>query len=68
VYGRHMDTSEWGSVPASEWAGRVLAAIEGDRRVLGPGGRLAALKLAAEGPAFVLDGLAQRRFSRRPRG
>jgi short-subunit dehydrogenase len=67
VYGRHMDTSAWGSVPAEEWAGRVLAAIEGDRRVLGPGGRLAALKLAAEGPAFVLDGLAQRMFSRRPR-
>jgi short-subunit dehydrogenase len=68
VYGRHMDTSGWGSVPAAEWAGRVLAAIEGDRRVLGPGGRLAALKLAAEGPAFVLDGLARRMFSRRPRG
>jgi short-subunit dehydrogenase len=68
VYGRHMDTSQWGSVPVEEWAERVLAAIEGDRRVLGPGGRLAALKLAAEGPAFMLDGLAQRMFSRRPRG
>lgn len=67
AYGRHMDTSGWGGMPAPEWAARVLDAIEADRRVLGPGGRLAAVKLAAGGPAFLLDGLAARMFSRRPR-
>ncbi len=67
AYGRHMDTSAWGGVPASEWAARAVAAIEADRRVLGPGGRLAAVKLAAGGPACLLDGLAARMFSRRPR-
>ena len=38
AYGRHMDTSGWGGMPAAEWAERVLGAIEADRRVLGPGG------------------------------
>jgi short-subunit dehydrogenase len=67
VYGPHMDTSGWGSVPAQEWAARVVEAIEADRRVLGPGGRLAAVKLASQGPASLIDGLAARMFSRRPR-
>jgi short-subunit dehydrogenase len=67
AYGRHMDTSGWGGVPPSEWAARVIAAIEADRRVLGPGGRLAALKLAAAGPAILVDALSSRMFSRRAR-
>jgi uncharacterized protein len=67
VYGRHMDTSGWGSVQASEWAARTVAAIKADRRVLDPGGRLTAAKLAASGPAFLLDAVAARMFSRRPR-
>lgn len=67
AYGPHMDTSGWGGMPASEWAAQVLGAIQADRRVLGPGGRLAAVKLAAAGPAFLLDGLSARMFSRRRR-
>jgi uncharacterized protein len=68
TYAAHMDTSAWGSVAPSEWATRVVGAIEADRRVLGPGGRLAAVKLMAAGPATLVDGLAARMFSRRPRG
>jgi short-subunit dehydrogenase len=67
AYGRHMDTSGWSSIPAEDWAERVVAAVEADRRVLGPGGRLEAVKLAAGGPAFLIDGLARRMFSRRER-
>ncbi len=67
AYGRYMDTSAWGGVPPAQWAQRVLAAIEGDRRVLGPGGKLALVKLAAGGPAELIDGLAARMFSRKPR-
>jgi short-subunit dehydrogenase len=67
AYGRYMDTSGWGSVPPAEWAQRVLGAIESDRRVLGPGGRLALVKLAAGGPAELIDGLAARMFSRKQR-
>jgi short-subunit dehydrogenase len=67
VYGRYMDTSGWDRVPAAEWAERVVAAIKADRRVLGPGGRSAAAKLLAGGPAFLLDGVAARMFSRRSR-
>ncbi len=66
-YGRHMDTSRWGSVPPAQWAERAVAAIEDDRRVLGPGGKLALLKLAAGGPAELVDGFAARMFSRTPR-
>jgi uncharacterized protein len=66
-YAAHMDTSAWGGVAPSAWAERVVAAIEDERRVLGPGGRLAAVKLMAQGPAALLDGLAARMFSRDPR-
>ena len=67
VYGRHMDTSGWDRMPVSEWATKVVHAIEADRRVLGPGGRSSLAQLAARGPAFVLDAITARLFSRRPR-
>ena len=68
VYGRHMDTSSWDKVEPREWAERVLAAIESGDHVLGPGGRTSLAKLASRGPAFVLDALSARMFSRTPRG
>jgi uncharacterized protein len=67
VYGRHMDTSGWDRVPANEWAAKVVSAIEADRRVLGPGGRSSLAKLAAHAPAFVLDAVTARLFSRQRR-
>jgi short-subunit dehydrogenase len=67
VYGRHMDTSGWDRVAPEEWAAKVVSAIEADRRVLGPGGRSELAMLAARAPAFVLDAIAARAFSRRPR-
>jgi hypothetical protein len=68
VYGRHMDTSGWDRVPPGEWADKVVSALEADRRVLGPGGRSGLAMLAARGPAFVLDAITARLFSRQPRG
>lgn len=67
VYGRHMDTSGWDRIPPRRWAEKVVGAIEADKRVLGPGGRSALAMLAARGPAFVLDALTARSFSRKPR-
>ncbi len=67
VYGRHIDTSGWDRVPARVWAAKVVSAIEADRRVLGPGGRSSLAKLAAHAPAFVLDAITARQFSRQPR-
>ena len=67
VYGRHMDTSGWDRLPPEEWAARVVGAIEADRRMLGPGGRSRLAMFAAGGPAFVLDAITARLFSRRPR-
>jgi short-subunit dehydrogenase len=67
VYGRHMDTSGWDRVPVQEWAARVVGAIEADRRVLGPGGRSGLALLGARAPAFVLDTITGRLFSRKPR-
>jgi short-subunit dehydrogenase len=67
VYGRHIDTSGWDRVPAEQWASRVVSAIEADRRVLGPGGRSGLALLASRAPAFVLDTIAARLFTRTPR-
>jgi hypothetical protein len=67
VYGRHMDTSGWDRVPPGVWAAKVVDAIEADKRVLGPGGRSGLARLAAAGPAVVLDLISARMFSRRPR-
>ncbi len=67
VYGRHMDASAWDDQPPSEWAAKVVRAIERDDHVLGPGGRLALAKLASRGPAKLLDTLSERMFSRETR-
>jgi len=66
-YGRHLDTSRWDSQPADEWAAKVLDAIRNDDSVLGPGGKTAIAKLASRGPAFLLDQIAGRGFSREPK-
>ena len=62
VYGRYMDTSGWDKVEPEEWADKVLAAVEEDKSIVGPGG-----KLASRGPAFLVDALSGRMFSRQPR-
>jgi len=67
VYGRYMDTSGWDRIPPPRWAEKVVSAIEADKRVLGPGGRSGLAMLAARGPAFLLDVVAGRAFSRKPR-
>jgi short-subunit dehydrogenase len=67
VYGRHMDTSGWDRIAPREWAVKVVAAVEADKRVLGPGGRSSLAKLAAHAPAFVLDAFTARLFSRQRR-
>ena len=67
VYGRYMDTSGWDKVEPEEWANKVLAAVEEDKSIVGPGGKLAYAKLASRGPAFLVDALSGRMFSRQPR-
>jgi short-subunit dehydrogenase len=66
VYGRHMDTSGWDKVEPEDWAARVVKAIENGDHVLGPGGRTAMAKLASRGPAFLLDAVSARMFTRKP--
>ncbi len=67
LYGRHMDTSGWDRVPPERWAVKVVRAIEADRRVLGPGGRSSLALCASHAPAFVLDAITARLFTREPR-
>ena len=67
VYGRHMDADAWSDESPSEWAAKVVRAIERDDHVLGPGGRLALAKLASRGPAALLDAISSRMFTREPR-
>ena len=67
VYGRHMDTSGWDRVPVDRWAAKVVSAIEADRRVLGGGGRSGLALLASHAPAFVLDAITARLFTRTAR-
>ena len=67
VYGRHMDTSGWDDVEPAEWAARTLRAVERGDRVLRPGGKTGVAVIAARGPAFLIDLVSARMFSRRPR-
>jgi short-subunit dehydrogenase len=67
VYGRHMDTSGWDKVEPGEWAEKVLDGVEKGAHIVGPGGRLAYAKLASRGPAFLVDAISDRMFSRQPR-
>ena len=67
VYGGHMDADAWSDESPSEWATKVVRAIERDDHVLGPGGRLALAKLASRGPATLLDALSSRMFTRERR-
>lgn len=67
TYGRHLDTSGWEEVEPGEWAAKVVSAVESDDHIVGPGGRTALAKLASRGPAFVLDALTAKGFSRAKR-
>ncbi len=67
VYGKHVDTSGWDRQPPAEWAAKIVEAIERDKTILGPGGKTAIAKLASRGPGFLVDGIADRMFSRTPR-
>jgi short-subunit dehydrogenase len=64
AYGRYMDTSDWDELTPDEWASRIVRAVERDDAILGPGGRTALAKLASRGPAFLLDAVSSRMFSR----
>jgi uncharacterized protein len=66
AYGRYMDTSGWDEVTPEEWASRIVRAVERNDAVLGPGGKAALAKLASRGPAFLLDTVSSRMFSREP--
>jgi short-subunit dehydrogenase len=66
TYGRYMDTSDWDEVAPEEWASRIVRAVERDDAILGPGGKTALAKLASRGPAFLLDAVSSRMFSRDP--
>ena len=66
VYGRHMETEDWPSIPPEEWAAKVVKAMRVGDHVVGPGGRLALAKLASRGPAAVLDAFSARMFTPPP--
>lgn len=67
LYGMHMDTADWPSVTPEQWAAKAVKGMRAGDHVVGPGGRLAFAKLASRGPAFLLDAVADRMFSRAPR-
>ena len=64
AYGAHMRTADWPSVSAEDWADKVVEAMKRGDHIVGPGGRLALAKLASRGPAFVLDAISGRMFTR----
>jgi short-subunit dehydrogenase len=64
IYRGHLDTSAWTRVQPEEWAEKVIDAVESDRHIVGPGGRVALAKLASRGPAQLLDFVMSRAFTR----
>jgi short-subunit dehydrogenase len=67
VYGRHMKTEDWPSIPPEQWAAKVVKGMKAGDHIVGPGGRLAVTKLASRGPAALLDALSRQMFTRTPR-
>jgi short-subunit dehydrogenase len=65
AYSPHIrDASGWGHNEPGEWAAKVVAGIESDHHVVGPGGPEALAKLASRGPGAIVDFLASRTFDR----
>jgi uncharacterized protein len=62
---RHMSSGGWQWMEPSEWAARIVDAIEKDQQTLRPAGRSNLAKHLAAGPAFLVDALARRGFKRR---
>jgi short-subunit dehydrogenase len=57
-------TDSWDQHTPEEWAAKIVAAIEADDAVLGPGGKAALGKLASHLPRQVLDTIVARAFDR----
>ena len=67
AYEDHVkDTSSWGHNEPEEWASKVVAAIESDEDVVGPGGPEAIAKLASRGPGALMDLVAGFAYNREP--
>ncbi len=60
-----FDTGAWKRTSPEDWAAKLVRAIESDAHVLDPGGNERLAKLASRGPAFLLDAISRRAFSRR---
>jgi hypothetical protein len=64
-YEPHMgDASNIKGIEASEWAEKIVAAIEDDDDLLNPTGAERLAKLASRGPGRVLDAVLGRVFDR----
>jgi uncharacterized protein len=61
----HTSSSGWQWMPPSEWAGRIVDAIEADDHTLQPPGRSRVAKALSAAPAFLMDSMAARGFRRR---
>lgn len=60
----HADSSGWQWMKPEDWAGRIVDAIEQDKRTLQPPGRSRLGKALSSAPAFVLDAVSARGFKR----
>jgi uncharacterized protein len=67
IYGRHLDISGWGKIPAAQWAAMAIDAVKRDKRVLTPSGKERVAMLASRGPRWLLDQATRRVFTREPR-
>jgi short-subunit dehydrogenase len=60
----NAESSGWQWMEPSEWAARIVDAIEQDKQTLQPPGRSRLGKALAAAPAFVLDAVSARGFKR----
>ena len=67
IYGQHLDTSGWGTIPAAQWAEKAVDAVKHDKRIVTPGGKERLAMVAAKGPQWLLDQATKRVFTREPR-
>lgn len=64
TYARYDKPLQLGKISATDWAKKVVEAIESDKTVLSPDGSTGVLKVISRGPPALVDAISRKMFKR----